>query len=222
MTPSAVLFDIDGTLVDSNYQHIRAWVGAFCEIGRPVPAWRVHRCIGMDSAKLLGELLGPDADRLGDRAKKAHDERYLAESGSLVVLPGARELIAAVAARGSQVVLATSAPPKELEVLRSVLQIEDAIAVVTSADDVDQAKPAPDLVTVAITRAGVDAERAIMVGDTVWDVRAAADAGVRCLGVRSGGLASADLWAVGALEVYDDAAQLLAELDASPLAELWK
>ena len=208
--PDAVLFDIDGTLVDSNYLHVFAWSDAFRAVDRAVPAWRIHRCIGMDSAALLAELLGDDADALGERAKEEHGRQYAELSDRLEVLPGARELLADLAAAGIRVVLATSAPPEELERLRAVLHVEDDVAAITAANDVETAKPAPDVVGVALEKAGVLADRAFFVGDAAWDVQAAARAGVPCVGVRSGGIAPAELIDAGAVAVYDDVAHLRA------------
>jgi len=220
MTNPAVLFDIDGTLVDSNYAHVAAWSRALDDVGHPVDSWRIHRGIGMDSQLLLDDLLGGRAGDLGEEASRLNSEYYLAAAGSLRAFAHARELVDAVAARGLQVVLATSAPDDELELLRSVMGIDDTVAVVTSAGDVDQAKPAPDVVQVALARAEVQPGEAIMVGDSVWDVRGAAAAGVPCIGLLSGGTGRLELLEAGAIAVYDDAGDLLAHLDESPIAGL--
>jgi HAD superfamily hydrolase (TIGR01509 family) len=216
----AILFDIDGTLVDSNYIHVAAWSRALAEVGAPVDSWRVHRAIGMDSKKLRESLLGDRLDELGERASELHSGYYTADAGKLRPFESARELVAAVAAHGLQAVLATSAPEDELELLRSALKIEDDVATVTSAADVGEAKPAPDIVRVALERAGVHAEHAVMVGDTVWDIEAANRAGVRCVALRSGGTGGAELAGAGAIAVYDDPADLLAHFETSPLAAL--
>jgi HAD superfamily hydrolase (TIGR01509 family) len=216
-TPRAVLFDIDGTLVDSNYVHIDAWARAFASLGHPVDSWRIHRAIGMDSALLLSTLLADDADRLSSEAKRLHSEFYARTTGLLRPFDRARELLGTLSARGMTVVLATSAPEDELAVLRSVLDVESTIAHVTSADDVGSAKPAPDLVRVALDKAGVTASDAVFVGDTVWDVIAAGRAGVPCIGVLSGGVSAAELLDAGAVAVYDDVAGLLDAVDTSPL-----
>lgn len=217
MATHAVLMDIDGTLVDSNYLHVEAWAHAFADVGVAVPAWRIHRSIGLDAAMLLDELLGNEAERLGDAAKDAHSRHYADLAGRLSPLEGARELIRELHRRGIRVVLATSAPEEELTSLRAVLDVEDALHAVTSAEDVDTAKPEPDVIRVALERADVDADYAVMVGDAVWDIRSAARAGVRAVGVRSGGISATELEEAGAVEVYDDAAALLAALDDSPL-----
>jgi HAD superfamily hydrolase (TIGR01509 family) len=218
---TAVLFDVDGTLVDSNYLHVFAWSQAFTAVGRPVDAVAIHRSVGMGSSQLLDRLLGPeDARRLGDRAKAEHTERYRQTYSLLRPFDGAVDLVRAVAKR-SAVVLATSAQPEELEQLRRVLDVDDAVLAITSAADVDQAKPEPDLVAAALHQAGVPAERAIFVGDTVWDVQAAARAGLACVTVLTGGIGRAELHDAGAAAIYRSPAELLGTLDDSPLAPLF-
>jgi HAD superfamily hydrolase (TIGR01509 family) len=220
-TPGAVLLDIDGTLVDSNYLHVHAWVQAFADVDRPVDAWRVHRAIGMGSSLLLAALLGDEAEELGDEAKERHTEHYAELADLQRPFPGARELVRAVADRGARAVLATSAGPDELERLLAVLDVEDALTGITSDKDVEEAKPDPDLVLTALEVAGVEAAQAVLVGDTVWDVQAAERAGVRCVGVLSGGVSEAELRDAGAVAVYRDVAALLDGLDDSPLATTW-
>jgi HAD superfamily hydrolase (TIGR01509 family) len=213
--PKAVLFDIDGTLVDSNYLHVDAWSRAFEEVGHPVDAWRIHRSIGLDSAKLLDRLLGDDVDELGDRAKQLHTDLYAEMFDRLRPLPGAVELLHALKDAGIRVVLATSAPEDELEVLTGVLDSDDALHATTSSDDVETAKPEPDIVNVALERAGVDASEALFVGDAVWDMKAAGRAGVRSIGVRTGGFGADELTEAGAASVYDDAAAILKDFGGS-------
>jgi HAD superfamily hydrolase (TIGR01509 family) len=217
----AVLCDIDGTLVDSNYAHIAAWSRALVEVGAPVDEWRIHRCIGMDSGKLIATLLGDRADELGDRAKELHSAYYLEEAESLRPLGGARELVTALAGRGIQVVFATSAPEEELEILLEILDVDGSVAATTSSGDVDAAKPDPDILQVALEKVGIDPWNAVMLGDSAWDMRSAAAAGVVSVGLRSGGMGAAELLEAGATAVYDDAAALLEDLDSSPLIEPW-
>lgn len=219
--PGAVLFDIDGTLVDSTYVHVHAWVHAFRAVGHPMDAWRIHRGQGMSSSQLLATLLGEGAEQIGSQAKAHHRERYRQTSGLLRAFDGARDLVVAVAQRGAKVVLATSAAPDELDVLRSILDIEDAVAEITAAEDVKAAKPEPDLIHVALQRAGVTADRAVFVGDTAWDAQACGKAGVSCVGVLSGGISASELTEAGAVAVYADCQALLRELDTSPLATIW-
>lgn len=215
---SAVLFDIDGTLVDSNYLHVDAWDRAFVAAGRPVAVWRIHRAIGMDATVLLESLLGEDADVIGERVKDEHDRLYAGMADRLRPIPGARELLTELAHRGHTLVLATSAPQHELDTLLKVLDADRAIDVVTSGQDVSTAKPAPDIIEVALAKARAHAGSSWMVGDSVWDVEAAARAGVACIGVRSGGYGAEELLSAGAVAVYDDVADLVQKLDSSPLA----
>jgi len=211
---SALLLDVDGTLVDSTYVHVRAWGLALSALGERVAAWRVHRAIGMGSPQLLEHLLGAElADRLGEQAVEGHSREYAALSEELRPLPGARELVRELTRRGVRPVLATSASPEELERLRAVLDVEEELHAVTAGGDVESAKPAPDIVGVALERAGVRPEEAIFVGDAVWDVEAAGRAGVRCVGVLSGGIGAAELRDAGAVRVVADPADLLAHLD---------
>lgn len=215
-TLSAVLLDIDGTLVDSNYVHVATWSKALAELGEPVDSWRIHRAIGMGSAKLLDALLNERAGDVGERAQDLHHRYFMEAAPQLRAFRGARELIRALDGRGLRVVLATSAPDDELQVLKGVLQSGGVPA--TSASDVAAAKPEPDIVEAALEKARASASTAIMVGDTVWDVESAARAGVRCIAVCSGGIGALELRDAGAAAVYDDPADLLAHLDASPLA----
>ncbi|MGA9872014.1 MAG: HAD family hydrolase [Rhodococcus sp. (in: high G+C Gram-positive bacteria)] len=218
--PGAVLFDIDGTLVDSNYVHVDAWSRAFTDAGRTVPSWRIHRCIGMDGDKLLETLVGSSESALALEAKDLHASYYEDASKRLEMLPGGRELLEHVSESGLTVVLATSAPENELARLRDLLDVEDIVSVVTSSEDAEVAKPEPEIVQVALERAGVDAGNAVMIGDSVWDMKAAHRLGVTCIGVRSGGIAAAELTAAGAHTVYDDPADLLEKFADSAIARL--
>ena len=216
----AVLFDVDGTLVDSNYLHVHAWIQAFHAEGVPVEAWRIHRCIGMDGGTLLQTLAG-DADDAGqDRLKERHSAFYQESAHLLTPLPGARDLLRRVAGLGLQVVLATSAPEDELALLRKVLDCDDVVSEVTSSQDVDTAKPQPDIVDVALERAGVTKDGAVFVGDAVWDCEAARRAEVTSIGVLSGGVSRGELSEAGAAAVFENAAELLAELDSTPIGML--
>ena len=205
----AVLFDIDGTLVDSNYLHVDTWDRAFSEVGRPVDIWRIHRAIGMDSKELLKALLGEDPDGVAEQAKELHGDLYKAEARRLRPFDGAADLVRSLRARGVPVVLATSAPEDELRILLQVLGLsEDGIAT-TSSGDVDTAKPEPGIIEAALAKAGAEPGRAVMVGDTIWDVIAAKRAGVATIGVRSGGVSEEELTGAGAIEVHDDPRALL-------------
>jgi HAD superfamily hydrolase (TIGR01509 family) len=220
MSAPAVLFDVDGTLVDSNYLHVHAWQRAFGEEGFDVESWRIHHRIGMDGSALVDELIPDASDDSADRVKDLNSRFYLELSGLLRPLPGALELIDGVAALGLQAVLATSAPEDELAVLRRVLRRDDIVSAITSSEDVDTAKPEPGIVEVALRRAGVSPEHAVFVGDAVWDVRAANRAGVACIGVESGGIDRRLLVEEGAVAVFANPRDLLDHLSDSPVAGL--
>lgn len=218
--PPAVLFDVDGTLIDSNYLHVHAWQRAFAEAGLSVEAWRVHRSIGMDGSTLVSTLSDGAPDDIQDQLKDLHDKYYRETTNLLKPLPGARELLQRVADLGLQVVLATSAPEDELAILREVLDSEDVISEVTSSEDVDTAKPEPDIVQVALDRAGVDAGTAVFVGDAVWDAKAAHGAKVPSIGLRSGGVSRSELENAGAAAIFDNPQDLLDHLDSTRIAAL--
>ncbi|MCV7419371.1 HAD family hydrolase [Mycobacterium yunnanensis] len=220
MPTPAVLFDIDGTLVDSNYLHVHAWQRAFDEVDVDVESWRIHRGIGMDGSSLLKELAPDSDDEVKERAKDLHSRFYLETARLLKPLPGTRRLLDLVNATGLQVVLATSAPEDELELLRKVLDQDEIVSAVTSSEDVETAKPQPDIVEVALRRAGVDARQAVFVGDSVWDVQAAARAGVECIGVESGGVDVLRLQSEGAVAVYRNPRDLADHLEDSPIGHL--
>lgn len=216
-----VLFDVDGTLIDSTYLHAVSWWEALRQHDRDVPMARIHRGIGMGSDKLLDHLLGADRDRAADEdMTTAHDVLYGAWWERLRPLPGAPDLVRAVAARGLAVVLASSARAAELAQLRRVLDAEDVIAAATSSADAEQSKPAPDILEAALEQSDVDPERALYVGDSIWDVQAAGKLGMACIGLACGGTSEAELREAGAIRTYADPAALLRDLDASPIAEL--
>ncbi|MFG1811106.1 HAD family hydrolase [Streptomyces sp. NPDC049040] len=215
----AVLFDVDGTLMDTVYLHTVAWSEALRQQGAQVAMARIHRSIGMGSDHLLDALLGEERDHGGDAAlSAAHDTLYAQYWSRLAPLPGAHDLLRACAARGWRVVLASSAKKNEAEVMIRALDAGDAIAAVTTASDVSSSKPAPDLVEQALDKAGVPAEHAVFVGDAAWDGQAARRAGVRCLGVLTGGWTRQELHESGMETVYDSPAELLTRLDDSVLA----
>jgi HAD superfamily hydrolase (TIGR01509 family) len=218
--PGAVLFDVDGTLIDTSYLHAVTWWQAFRQAGLTVPMAKIHRAIGMGSDHLLDHLLGPDRDKDGDSALGAsHDALFAAYWPNLQPFDGAARLLHACQHRGWRVVLASSAKDDELSAMRSALDAEASIDAVTGASDVESSKPAPDLVEQALERAGVPPQRAVFVGDTRWDVEAAARAGVPCIGMLSGGWSRAELERAGAAEVYEGPAELLGKLDGSILSQ---
>ncbi|MFF9060674.1 HAD family hydrolase [Streptomyces sp. NPDC014882] len=215
----AAVFDVDGTLVDTNHLHVVTWWEAFRQAGHRVPMHAVHRAIGLGSDDLIAHVLGEDRDEDRDAGlSAAHKALYGQYFDRLPPLRDAGALLRRLHEDGWKVVLATSASGTELAALRRALDADEAITATASADDVEEGKPAPEPVEHALELAGVPAERAVFVGDTVWDMRAGTRAGVRCVGVLCGGIARSDLEEAGAQVVYDGPAHLLATLEDSPLA----
>ncbi|GAA3984975.1 MULTISPECIES: HAD family hydrolase [Streptomyces] len=214
----AAVFDVDGTLVDTNHLHVTTWWEAFRQAGHRVPMHAVHRAVGLGSTDLVAHLLGDDRDKDQDaQLSAAHKALYGQYFDRLPALQDAGRLLRRLDQRGWRVVLATSASGAELDALRRAIDADDAIAATASADDVEEGKPAPEPVQHALDLAEVPAERAVFVGDTVWDMRAGSRAGVRCVGVLCGGIPRADLEEAGAAAIYADPADLLASLAESPL-----
>ena len=209
-TTTTALFDVDGTLVDSNYLHVITWWEAFAQAGHDVPMVAIHRAIGMGSDLLLDALLPATRDTEADAGiRAAHSALYATYWSRLEPLAQAPELLRACRKSGLRVILASSADPQEFAVLREVLDAEDAIETTVAAGDVQRSKPAPDVVQVALQRAGLAPQQAVFVGDTVWDVQACQRAGVPCIGLRSGGISGAELLDAGAVAVFADPADLL-------------
>jgi HAD superfamily hydrolase (TIGR01509 family) len=210
----AVLFDLDGTLLDSNFHHVVAWHRAFLDVGKEVPCWRILGLIGRSGSELVRILLGDQlADAHGARIEKLHTRYFLDFAPLIRPLPGARELLEKLAELGWRSVLATSAGEEELGVLRSALDAEELICAVTSSADAERAKPHPDIVAVALERIEADPARAIFVGDTVWDVQAGLRAGVPTAAVLSGGIAREALEHAGAAAVYAGPLEVAAHLE---------
>ncbi|MEV6595932.1 HAD family hydrolase [Actinoplanes sp. NPDC051346] len=222
MTTKGVLFDVDGTLVDTTYLHAVAWWEALRQHDEDVPMAAIHRAIGMGSDKILDHLLGEDRDTGDDEAMAAaHDVLYGAWWERLRPLPGAADLLRACADRGLAVVLASSAKGSELTKLRRVIDADDVITAATSSADADESKPAPDILQAALDQSGVDPRQCVFVGDAVWDVKAAAKLGIPCIGLTCGGTSAGELMAAGAVETYDDPAALLADLDRSAIKNIF-
>jgi HAD superfamily hydrolase (TIGR01509 family) len=211
-----VLFDIDGTLVDTNYLHALAWSRAFRDAGEWAPMNAIHRLVGMGGDQLVPRLLGHDCpDAVGARPR-----RYEELADDIRAFPRAAELLRQVHGAGLAVVLATSAPQDELQRLRKILDADDAIDGQTTADDIGDSKPAPEVFLTAMETFGIDPDHALAVGDSIWDVQAARAAGIGCLTVETGGFSQPELSEAGSLQVYRDVAELLAQLYTSPLAHL--
>lgn len=212
----AALFDVDGTLVDTNYLHVTAWWEAFRQAGHTVPMTAVHQAIGLGSADLIEHLLGAERDSGQDAGiSSTHSALYATYFERLIAVDGAADLLRALAARGWRVVLATSASGPELKALRRVLDADDVITATASSDDVDEGKPAPAPVRHAMELAGGTSEETVYVGDSVWDMKAATGASVAAVALLSGGIARQELVDAGAAEVYRNPADLLAHLDSS-------
>lgn len=212
-----VIFDVDGTLVDTNYLHTLAWARAARDAGETASMAKIHRLIGMGSDQLVEELLGRSSDEVAD-GHTAHFKELMQE---IRAFPGAKDLLEEVHQRGAKVVLATSANTDQLAAMLAALRLPDGVVGHrTNKDDVEQSKPAPDIFRAAMEDSGLTPERALVVGDTIWDIQAAASCGLRVVGVLTGGTTRRDLEEAGAIAVYDDPADLLAHLDDSPLVEL--
>ena len=215
----AVLLDVDGTLVDSNHAHAQAWSDALRATGREIGPETVLPLVGMGSDKLLPKLTGIDAEseegkQLIARRMEIFTKEYLP---AIKPFGRARELVEQLRASGLEVVVATSANDDELRGLMRVLGTEWLLEDATNSSDAERSKPDPDIVRVAVDKTGVGPERCVMIGDTPYDVEAATRAGVRIIGLRCGGWDDEGLR--GAVEIYDDAADLLARSEQSILAE---
>lgn len=212
----AILVDVDGTLVDTNYFHTVAWWRAFQEIGEEVPMSSIHPLIGMGSDQLVERLIGRESQDASD----AHSKRYEPFKEEITAFPGAADLLRELAGRGARVVLATSSDEEDLERLRDAVGADDAIENAVSKGDVDHSKPSPDIFEAALKKFDLDPARTLVVGDTKWDVEAAGKLGLKVVCVLTGGSSREQLEEAGAIVVYEDVAELLAELDKSPLGEL--
>jgi HAD superfamily hydrolase (TIGR01509 family) len=211
----AVLLDVDGTLLDSNDAHARAWVDVGEELGRSIEFERVRWLIGMGGDKVLPRLTGlsedsPEGERMLERRGELFRERYLPQ---IRAFPGTRELLERLRADGCRLVVATSASSDDLEPLLRQGELQDLIDDATNADQADESKPAPDIVEAALQKADTDAANAVMLGDTPYDVKAALRAGIEVIALRCGGWSDSEL--SGAAEIHDDPAALLAAYDSS-------
>ena len=212
----AFLFDLDGTLVDSVYQHVLAWREATQAAGLELPVWRIHRQIGMSGGLMLNALLRetrrPVSKKDAERIQRVHSEVFASQAASLRVLPGAQELLDTLATRGVPHAIATSGRPQTAKHALKLLKLHDELPVVTR-DDVRFAKPDPDLFLAAGRRLRVPMSRCVIVGDSVWDLLAARRAVALSVGLLSGGYGREELERAGAYRVYQDPADLLQHLD---------
>jgi HAD superfamily hydrolase (TIGR01549 family) len=208
----AVLLDVDGTLIDTNYHHAIAWYRAFRAHDIVVPLWRIHRHVGMGGDQLVPALVGdrPDEESIKD-ARGAEYERLI---GEVSPLEGARELIVDLKDRGHPTLLASSAPQDELDHYLELIDARELVDGWTTDDDVEATKPEPDLVHAALDKAGT--HDAVMVGDTPWDVEAARKAGLETVTVITGGFSEQELRDAGAAAVFESLTELRHHLDAPP------
>jgi HAD superfamily hydrolase (TIGR01509 family) len=222
MTATAgVVFDVDGTLVDTNFLHTVCWSEALRQKGHDVPSSIIHRAMGMAGDLLLDHLLGSGRDHADDdEMTSSHLALYRQYWGRLRPLPGAADLLRGCADLDLRVVLATSASDEELDALRSALGADDVIEFATTSEDADTGKPAPDIVQEALRRAELDPDQAVLVGDSVWDGRAAHHAGVAFIGLGCGGTSEGELRSAHAREIWSDPRALLMNLGRSVIGQL--
>ena len=219
MQIKAIFFDIDGTLIDSNDMHVLAWEEAFADFGEAFDRQVIHDQIGKGTDMLVPTLL-PDLDeaeveKLGNAQGLIFKAKFLNKAKPFT---DAHELLSHAHTLGQQVVLASSASRAELDHYVDRLKASDLINAMTSSDDVEQTKPAPDVFATALGKlTGIGAEEVVVVGDTPYDMQAANKAGIAAIGLRSGKFSDDTLWNAGAIAIYDDAAALLAAYAASPL-----
>ncbi len=216
-TPAgAVIFDLDGTLVDSNYLHTLAWSRALRAAGEWAPMNAIHRLIGMGADQLLPRLIGREDQAVSAR----RDEEYQALIGEVLAFPGAERLLRGVHELRLGVVLATSSAKDEYDAVIGLVGGEELVDAHTTIDDIRRSKPAPDVFRTALELAGVSADDAVVVGDSPWDVKAASAAGLDCVAVESGGTSRDELLAAGALEVWRDVGELADRLEHSAIGAL--
>ena len=217
MTGVAAIIDVDGTLVDTNYQHALAWYLALRQHDMVVPIWQLHRHLGMGGDQLVGAVAGRDFEaECGGAARAAHDALYLASIESVSPFASARELLQELRARGSRVILASSASAREVDHYLDLLEAREIVDGWTSSADVERTKPHPDLVFAALEKLGD--HDAVMIGDSPWDVEAATRAGVATIAVLTGGFSEAELLDAGAVSVFESVAALRERLEETPFA----
>lgn len=217
MSIRGVILDVDGTLVDSNDAHARAWAAAMAEHGVRIPFGVVRRLIGMGGDKLLPEASGireetPKGKAITKRRKEIFLRKFLP---ALYPTRGAEDLLQDFKKRGLKMVIATSATAEELDPLLRICRADQVIEAKTSSDDAERSKPDPDIVSAALKQIGLPKDQTVMLGDTPYDIEAAKRAGVKIVALRCGGWSDRDLQ--GAVAIYDDPSELLRELDRSPI-----
>jgi HAD superfamily hydrolase (TIGR01509 family) len=217
--PIAVVLDIDGTLVDTNYQHAIAWHRALCDRGYVVQLWQIHRHIGMGGDQMVAALIGKEGEEAdGDAIRETEGAAYRELIGEVQEMHGACELLGELREDGAKVILASSAKEEEVEHYVDLLGARDLVDGWTTAADVERTKPQPDLVNAALEKAGNGSLPAVMVGDSTWDVKAAEAAGIPTLAVLTGGFSEAELREAGAVDVVESIGAL--RKDRATLAAL--
>jgi HAD superfamily hydrolase (TIGR01509 family) len=213
--PTAAILDVDGTLVDTNYQHAIAWYRAFRQHGVVLPIWRIHRSIGMGGDQLVASLVSEawDAEH-GEDVRAAEKALYMSLINEVEPLEGARELIMDLREQGHPVVLASSAKPDEVDHYLELLDARTVVDGWTTSGDVEKTKPEPDLVAAAIEKAG--GGKAVMLGDSTWDCESAKRAGIPTVGVLMGGFSEAELLDAGASVVFESLVELRRRLGDTP------
>ncbi len=212
----AALLDLDGTLVDANYQHALAWFRAFRRFEIVLPVWRLHRHIGMGGDQYVKAVAGDEVERrLGDDLRDAHAEEFQRLRDECEPLEGARDLLAELKKRGLGVVIASSSSEDDLDFFVDKLEARDFLDEWTSKDDVERTKPHPDPIEAALEKAGTG--DGVMLGDSRWDIESAAKAGLPTICVLTGGWSEQELRDHGASAVFESIPQLLEHLDETPL-----
>jgi HAD superfamily hydrolase (TIGR01549 family) len=213
----AALLDIDGTLVDTNYQHALGWYRSFREHGFIFPIWKLHRHIGMGGDQLVKAIAGAAVEaEHGDSLRALEKERYHELIGEVELMADARRLIVELSDRGHAVVLASSASAEDLAHYRGMLDVDESITAATSSDDVEATKPAPDLILAAIDKVQGGSDP-VMVGDSTWDCESSKRAGIPSIALLTGGFGADELRAAGAVAVFESLASLLERIDETPL-----
>jgi HAD superfamily hydrolase (TIGR01549 family) len=211
-TLRAAVLDIDGTLLDSNYHHTLAWGRAFSAVDGVVPMWRIHRHIGMGGDRLVAAVAGDDVEeRVGDQVRARWEKEYDALIEETRLFAGARGLLVRLRRAGLLIALASSAIPRHAKYAMDLLDADELADFTTTAEDVQESKPDPELVLKAMD--GVGTAAACMIGDSIWDVHAATAAGIPTIGLCTGGYGHQELITAGAVCVYDDVLHLTSDLD---------
>jgi HAD superfamily hydrolase (TIGR01549 family) len=212
--PTTVVLDIDGTLVDTNYQHAIAWHRALRDHGYVVQLWEIHRHIGMGGDQIVAALIGEEAERSdGDAIREAEGEAYGELIGEVQAMHGASELLRELQEDGAKTILASSAKAEEVEHYVDLLDARDLVEGWTTSADVERTKPHPDLVNVAIEKVGCDGP-AVMVGDSTWDIKAAEAAGLPTMAVLTGGFSEQELRDAGAADICKSIGELRKDREA--------